>query len=64
MAALSEGVCAAVVSVTWESSMSRPIQLHADLAIDPAREVEALHYLRSCTGPPRVDSRVTSTFGC
>ena len=24
--------------------MSRPIQLHADLAIDPTREVEALHY--------------------
>ena len=24
--------------------MSRPVQLHADLVIDPAREIEALHY--------------------
>jgi hypothetical protein len=27
--------------------MPRPIQLHADLAVDPAREAEAVHYFES-----------------
>jgi hypothetical protein len=31
--------------------MSHPIQLHADLAIDPAREVEALHYFETVYRP-------------
>lgn len=31
--------------------MSRPIQLHADLAIDPAREAEAIHYFESVYRP-------------
>lgn len=31
--------------------MSRPIQLHADLAIDPAREAEALHYFETVYRP-------------
>jgi hypothetical protein len=31
--------------------MSRPIQLHADLAIDPSREVEALHYFETVYRP-------------
>ena len=31
--------------------MSRPIQLHADLAIDPSRETEALQYFESVYRP-------------
>ena len=31
--------------------MSRPIQLHADLAIDPAREAQAVHYFESVYRP-------------
>jgi hypothetical protein len=31
--------------------MSRPIQLHADLAIDPARESEAVHYFETVYRP-------------
>ena len=31
--------------------MSRPIQLHADLAIDPAREADALHYFETVYRP-------------
>src|SRR5262245_45235403 len=31
--------------------MSRPIQLHADLAIDPAREAEAIHYFETVYRP-------------
>jgi len=31
--------------------MSRPIQLHADLALDPAREAEAVHYFESVYRP-------------
>ena len=31
--------------------MSRPIQLHADLAIDPAREADALHYFEAVYRP-------------
>jgi hypothetical protein len=31
--------------------MSRPIQLEADLAIDPAREIEALHYFETVYRP-------------
>jgi hypothetical protein len=31
--------------------MSRPIQLHADLAIDPAREAEALRYFETVYRP-------------
>jgi len=31
--------------------MSRPIQLHADLAIDPEREAEALHYFETVYRP-------------
>ena len=31
--------------------MSRPIQLHADLVIDPAREVDAIHYFESVYRP-------------
>jgi hypothetical protein len=36
---------------TQESRMSRPIQLHADLAIDPAREAEAIHYFETVYRP-------------
>jgi len=31
--------------------MSRRIQLHADLAIDPAREAEAIHYFETMYRP-------------
>jgi hypothetical protein len=31
--------------------MSRPIQLHSDLAIDPVRETEALHYFETVYRP-------------
>jgi len=31
--------------------MSRPIQLHADLAIDPAREAEAIRYFETVYRP-------------
>jgi hypothetical protein len=31
--------------------MSRPIQLHADLAIDPAQEAQALHYFEAVYRP-------------
>lgn len=31
--------------------MARPIQLHADLAIDPAREAEAIHYFETIYRP-------------
>jgi hypothetical protein len=31
--------------------MSRPIQVHGDLAIDPAREAEALHYFETIYRP-------------
>ena len=31
--------------------MSRPIQLHADLSIDPAREAEAIHYFETVYRP-------------
>jgi hypothetical protein len=31
--------------------MSRPIQLHADLAIDPAREAEAVRYFETVYRP-------------
>lgn len=31
--------------------MSRPIQLHADLAIDPARERAAIHYFETVYRP-------------
>ena len=31
--------------------MPRPIQLHADLAIDPAREAEAVHYFETVYRP-------------
>src|SRR5215470_2228012 len=31
--------------------MARPIQLHADLAIDPAREAEAIHYFETVYRP-------------
>ena len=31
--------------------MSRPIQLHADLAIDPARETEAIQYFETVYRP-------------
>ena len=31
--------------------MSRPIQLHADLAIDPEREEEAIHYFETVYRP-------------
>ena len=31
--------------------MARPIQLHADLAIDPAREAEAVRYFESVYRP-------------
>jgi hypothetical protein len=31
--------------------MSRPIQLHADLAIDPAREAGAVHYFETVYRP-------------
>ncbi len=31
--------------------MSRSIQLHADLALDPAREAEALHYFETVYRP-------------
>jgi hypothetical protein len=31
--------------------MSRPIQLHADLAIDPAREADAIHYFETVYRP-------------
>jgi hypothetical protein len=31
--------------------MPRPIQLHADLALDPAREAEALHYFETVYRP-------------
>lgn len=31
--------------------MSRPIQLHADLAIDPARRAEAVHYFETVYRP-------------
>ena len=31
--------------------MSRPIQLHADLAIDPEREAEAVHYFETVYRP-------------
>jgi hypothetical protein len=31
--------------------MSRPIQLHADLAIDPARETEAIRYFETVYRP-------------
>lgn len=31
--------------------MSRPIQLHADLALDSAREAEALHYFETVYRP-------------
>ena len=31
--------------------MSRPIQLHADLAIDPGREAEAVHYFETVYRP-------------
>ena len=31
--------------------MSQPIQLHADLAIDPAREAEAIHYFDTVYRP-------------
>jgi hypothetical protein len=31
--------------------MSRPIQLHADLAIDPVREAEAIHYFETVYRP-------------
>jgi hypothetical protein len=31
--------------------MSRPIQLHADLAIDPAREADALRYFETVYRP-------------
>ena len=31
--------------------MSRPIQLHADLAIDPEREAEAIHYFETVYRP-------------
>ena len=31
--------------------MSRPIQLHADLAIDPQKEAEAIHYFETVYRP-------------
>jgi hypothetical protein len=31
--------------------MSRPIQLHADLAVDPAREAEAIRYFETVYRP-------------
>ena len=31
--------------------MSRPIQVHGDLAIDPSREVEAIHYFETVYRP-------------
>jgi heme-degrading monooxygenase HmoA len=31
--------------------MSRPIQVHGDLAIDPARETEAIHYFETTYRP-------------
>src|SRR5947207_6283938 len=31
--------------------MSQPVQLHADLAIDPAREAEAIHYFDTVYRP-------------
>jgi hypothetical protein len=31
--------------------MPRPIQLHADLAIDPSREAEAIHYFETVYRP-------------
>ena len=31
--------------------MARPIQLHADLAIDPAQEAQALHYFETVYRP-------------
>jgi hypothetical protein len=31
--------------------MSHPIQLHADLSIDPAREAEAVHYFETVYRP-------------
>ena len=31
--------------------MSRPIQLHADLALDPEREAEAVHYFETVYRP-------------
>ena len=31
--------------------MSRPIQLHADLAIDPTREADAIHYFETVYRP-------------
>ena len=31
--------------------MTRPVQLHADLAIDPAREAEAIHYFETTYRP-------------
>lgn len=31
--------------------MSRPIQVHGDLAIDPAREAEAIHYFETVYRP-------------
>ena len=31
--------------------MSRPIQLHADLAFDPEREAEAIHYFETVYRP-------------
>jgi hypothetical protein len=34
-----------------EQPMSRPIQLHADLSIDPAREAEAIEYFETVYRP-------------
>ena len=31
--------------------MSRPIQLHGDLSVDPAREAEMLHYFETVYRP-------------
>jgi hypothetical protein len=31
--------------------MARPIQLHADLAVDPAQEAQALHYFETVYRP-------------
>ena len=31
--------------------MSRPIQVHGDLAVDPAREADALHYFETVYRP-------------
>jgi hypothetical protein len=39
------------VSLYKENCMSRPIQLHADLAIDAAREADAIHYFETVYRP-------------